>query len=304
MPMSTDTLQLPESVKVEQGDGAGQGKGRRFRLRGRLLVHAFLLLAAGIMVAPFAWMMLTSVKSIEQVLRNPLSILPDPWVWTNFADAWNAMPFARAYWNSIYICVVVVAITLVTTSLAGYGFARLQFRGSKVLFILFLATQMVPKQVTIVPLYLMLSKVGLIDTHLAIILPLALFNPFAVFLMRQFVRSLPIELEEAALIDGANRVQIFFRVVLPNLGPGLGALGVVVALDTLNNFFYPLILLNSEELFTVPLLLARFQGQYGGLNYALVMAASAISVIPMLIAFIIGQRRIIASMSMSGLGGR
>ncbi|WP_166354800.1 carbohydrate ABC transporter permease [Phytoactinopolyspora limicola] len=274
------------------------------RLRGRILLHGFLVLVGLAMVAPFLLMLLTSFKSLGQILREPLSFWPDPWVWTNFADAWNSMPFARAYWNSIYICVLVVAITLVTTALAGYGFARINFRGSKVLFIFFLATQMVPTQVTIVPLYLLLSRIGWVDSHLALIVPISLCNPFAVFLMRQFVRSLPIELEEAALLDGANRLQIFFRVILPNLGPGLGALGVVVALNTLNNFFYPLILLNSEELFTVPLLLSRFQDQYGGMNYALVMAASAISVIPMLIAFVIGQRRIISSMAMSGLGGK
>jgi multiple sugar transport system permease protein len=256
------------------------------------------------MAAPFAWMLLTSFKSLGQILRDPLAIWPDPWVWTNFADAWNAVPFARAYWNSIYICLLVVALTLLTAAMAGYGFARIDFPLSRFLFVLFLATQMVPKQVTIVPLYILLSRVGWVDSHLALIIPVALCNPFAVFLVRQFVRSLPIELEEAAVMDGAGRLRIFFSIVLPNLRPGLGALGVVVALETLNSFFLPLVLLNSEELFTVPLLLSQFQGQFGGINYAIVMAASAISVVPMLVAFVIGQRRILDSMAMSGLGGR
>jgi multiple sugar transport system permease protein len=256
------------------------------------------------MAFPFIWMVLTSFKSLGQILRDPLGLWPDPWVIDNYPNAWDSLPFAGAYWNSAYICVLVVAGTLITAGMAGYAFARLELPFSRALFMLFLATQMVPPQVTIVPLYLLLSKMGWVDTHLALIVPAALSNPFAVFLVRQFVRALPIELEEAAMIDGAGRGRIFFSIVLPNLGSALSALGILVALNTWNNFFYPLVLLNSTDKFTLPLLLAQFQSQYGGMNYALVMAASVISVVPMLIVFVIGQRRIIASMAQSGLGGR
>jgi multiple sugar transport system permease protein len=257
-----------------------------------------------LMAWPLIFMVLTSFKSLEQILRRPLSIWPDPWVLDNYVEAWDSVPFPQAYWNSLYICALVVLGTLLTASMAGYAFARLEFPGRRVLFIAFLATQMVPKQVIVVPLFVMLSRIGWVDSHLALIVPAALSSPFAVFLVRQFVRAIPIELEEAATIDGASRGRIFFSVVLPNLRPALGALGIIVALETWNSFFYPLIFLNSTETFTVPLLLSQFQGQYGGFNYALVMAGSAISVVPMLIVFVLGQRWIVNSMAQSGLGGR
>jgi multiple sugar transport system permease protein len=284
------------------GRSAGS-REKRFR-PGRLAIHGSLLTFGVVMVFPFVWMFLTSFKSLGQILRDPLGLWPNPWVWDNYSKAWNSLPFAGAYWNSAYICALVVAGTLLTAAMAGYAFARLEFPGSRVLFIVFLATQMVPKQVTIVPLYILLSRIGWIDTHLALIVPAALSSPFAVFLIRQFVRQIPIELEEAAMIDGAGRGRIFWSVVMPNLGPALAALGILVALDTWNSFFYPLVLLNSTDKFTVPLLLSQFRGQYGGMNYALVMAASVISILPMLIVFVIGQRRIVASMAASGLAGR
>ena len=249
-------------------------------------------------------MVLTSFKGLEQILRRPLSIIPDPWTLDNFTEAWAAVPFPQAYWNSLYICALIVIGTLLTASMAGYAFARLEFPGRRVLFVAFLATQMVPKQVIVVPLFVLLARIGWIDSHLALIVPAALSSPFAVFLVRQFVRAIPIELEEAATIDGASRGRIFFSIVLPNLRPALGALGIIVALDVWNSFFLPLIFLNSTETFTIPLLLSQFEGQYGGLNYALVMAASAISVVPMLIVFVLGQRWIVNSMAQSGLGGK
>lgn len=268
------------------------------------LKHPLVLLAGLTMVAPFIWMVLTAFKGLPQLLQHPLSILPDPWVFTNFADAWDALPFGRAYANSIYITVLVVAGTLLTTSMAAYGFSRIPFKGSKALFMVFLAMQMVPKQVTLVPFYFLMAQIGWVDSHLALLIPAIMVNPFGVFLARQFIVSIPVELEEAAMIDGASRWRIYWTIILPTIRPGLGALAIIVALDAWNNFLLPLVLLNSTELFTVPLLLSQFQGQYGGMNYGLVMAATALSTVPMLIAFVIGQRQIIESLATSGLGGR
>jgi len=268
------------------------------------LLHVLLIIGGIVMVFPFVWMLLTSFKTLPQLLTDPLAFLPDPWTFDNYTEAWNAVPFGQAYLNSIYIAVLVVIGTLITASMAGYAFARIPFRGSKVIFIVFLATQMIPAQVTLIPFYLLMSQLGWVDSHLSLIVPGLLANPFAVFLMRQFVLSLPKELEEAAIVDGAGRWRIFWSVILPNLKPGLAALSIIVSLGVWNAFLFPLVLLNTPDLFTVPLLLTSFQGQFGSVNYGLVMAASAISTVPMLIVFVIGQRRILNSMAASGLGGR
>lgn len=279
-------------------------QGKAARISGRAVLHIVLSILGIAMVFPFLWMLVTSFKALPQLLNDPLSIWPAPATIQNYIEAWNDAPFAQAYFNSIYIAILVVAGTLVTAAMAGYGFARIKFRGSRVLFIVFLATQMIPMQVTLIPFYFLMAKFGWVDSHLSLIIPMALANPFAVFLMRQFVLSLPRELEEAAVVDGAGRWRVFWSIVLPNLRPGLGALAIIVALSTWNNFLLPLVLLNSQELFTVPLLLQSFRGQFGAINYGLIMAASAVSTIPMLIAFVIGQRRILNSMATSGLGGR
>ncbi len=273
------------------------------RVRTPIGVHLGLGIGAFVMVAPFVWMLLTSTKTLHQILIEPLSLIPHPFTLENYTAAWDAVSFPLAYWNSIYICALVVAGTLLTSAMAAYAFARIDFRGSKVIFGVFLATQMLPMQVTIVPLYLVLAKLGWIDSHLALIVPAALSNPFGVFLMRQFIRSLPVELEEAARIDGAGRWRTFFSVILPNIKPGLAALGVITAIGAWNSFFLPLVVLNSPDLYTVPLMLSQFVGQFGGINYAMIMAASTISIVPMLIAFLIAHRRILNSMAMSGLGG-
>lgn len=282
----------------------GPRRGRRPIRPGRLVLHLVLVLAALSMLFPFVWMILTSLKTLPQLLQEPLSLIPDPLTFANYPNAWTAMPFGRAYLNSLYIAGLIVAGTLITASMAGYAFARIRFRGSKAIFVGFLATQMIPVQVTLVPFYLLMSKFGWVDSHLSLIVPAALVNPFAVFLMRQFVLSLPKELDEAATLDGAGPIRTFGQVVLPNLRPGLSALSVIVALQTWNNFLFPLVLLNTPDLFTVPLLLAGFEGQHGGINYGLVMAASAVSTVPVLILFVIAQRRILNSMATSGLGGR
>lgn len=273
------------------------------RTRTPVGVHLALGAGAFVMVAPFLWMLLTSTKTLQQILQDPLSLIPHPFTLQNYVDAFQAVSFPRAYVNSLYIGAIVVAGTLLTATMAAYAFARIDFRASKLLFGVVLATQMLPMQVTIVPLYLVLAKLGWVDSHLALIVPAALSNPFAIFLMRQFIRTLPVELEEAARIDGAGRWRIFFSVVLPNLKPGLAALGIITALSVWNSFFLPLVVLNSPDLFTVPLLLSQFVGQFGGINYAMVMAASTISIVPMLLVFLVAHKRILNSMAMSGLGG-
>ncbi|MGW1763134.1 carbohydrate ABC transporter permease [Streptomyces sp. NPDC002073] len=271
--------------------------------RKQILLHAALALGGLLMLFPFIWMMLTSFKGVHQMINEPLAWLPGPWRPQNYPDVLGEVALGRAYWNSMYIAAVTVAATLFTGAMAAYAFARIPFRGSGPLFGLLLATQMVPAQVTIVPLYIMLARFQLIDSHLALILP-AVANPFAVFLLRQFIRAVPVELEDAARIDGAGRWTIFWRIILPNIRPGLWTLGIIVFLASWNSYFFPLVFLNTPDLFTVPLLLDSFSSQRGGVDYGLTAALSAMTVVPMLIAFLVGQRKILNSMASSGLGGR
>jgi multiple sugar transport system permease protein len=270
---------------------------------GAVALHLALTAGALLMLFPFLWMLLTAFKDMRQSLQVPPRWLPNPWVWENFPESLTALPFGRAYFNSAYIVAVVVVATLLTGSMAAYAFARIDFPGSRPLFILFLATMMVPRQVTIIPLYVIMAQIGWIDSHLAIIVPSALLNAFAVFLLRQFVKAIPIELEEAAVLDGASRWTIYWTIILPLLKPGLAALAVLTFLDTWNNFFTPLIFLNSPQQFTVPLLLNQFRSQFS-IDYGHLMAGSAIAIVPVMVVYILGQRAIIESVAAAGLSGK
>ena len=272
-------------------------------IAGGAALHLALAAGAFLMLFPFLWMLLTAFKDTRQSLQVPPRWLPNPWVWENFPESLTALPFGRAYFNSAYIVAVVVVATLLTGSMAAYAFARIDFPGSRPLFVLFLATMMVPRQVTIIPLYVIMAQIGWIDSHLAIIVPSALLNAFAVFLLRQFVKAIPIELEEAAVLDGASRWTIYWTIILPLLKPGLAALTVLTFLDTWNNFFTPLIFLNSLEQFTVPLLLNQFRGQFS-IDYGHLMAGSAIAIVPVMVVYILGQRAIIESVAAAGLSGK
>lgn len=268
-----------------------------------ILLHLVIGFGALLMFFPFLWMVLTSLKDFSQAFLIPPKWIPDPWVWQNYPASLQAMPFGRGYFNSFYITAIVVSVTLFTASMAAYAFAKIPFPGREALFLLFLATLMVPGQVTIIPLFLIMQRLGWINTHLAVIVPPALFNAFAVFLLRQFIRGIPKELEEAAVVDGANRWRIYWQIILPLLVPALAALGIFIFLGSWNNFFGPLIFLNDPELFTVPLMLNMFKGQYT-VDWTLLMAGAAIAVIPVLVVYMIGQRQIVEGITLTGLTGR
>lgn len=267
---------------------------------GKLILYIVLSLGAFLMVLPFIWTVLSSLKNMKQTFAVPPTILPDPVIWENYPESLSALPFGRAYFNSIYIAVIVTVIQLFTASMAGYAFAKLKFRGHNLLFILFLATMMIPSQVTMIPLFIIMKNLGLLGTHMSLILPASLFNAFGVFLMRQFIASLPDELEEAAIIDGAGVPQIFFRIVLPLVKPSLAAFGIFVFLGQWNNFLYPLIFLNRTESFTVPLLLNFFKGTYAT-DYPLLMAGTVISILPVLVVYMFFQKQIIQGIAITGM---
>ncbi|GGH89105.1 multiple sugar transport system permease protein [Pullulanibacillus pueri] len=267
-----------------------------------IILHVVLILGAFIMVFPFLWTLSSSLKDVSQIFVVPPKWIPSPFVWSNFPDSLTSMPFGLAYWNSFYITAVVVIVSLFTSSLAAYAFAKIRFRGSSILFMLFLATMMIPKQVTLIPLYIIMGKIGWLDSHLSLIVPGALFNAFAVFLLRQFIKGIPRDLEEAAIIDGASTPRIYFSIILPLIKPALSAVGIFIFLGSWNNFIEPLIFLNTPEKFTVPLLLNQFKGLHT-VDYGLLMAGTTISVIPVLIIYIFAQRKIIEGVTITGIKG-
>lgn len=289
------------SVATTKGTtGPVETTSRTSRIVGSVLLYLAVTVGSLVMVMPFAWMLLGSVKDLGQLYRVPPNWIPDPFVFQNYVNAWTSVPFDTGYINSTIVTVSVVLVNLLTCSMAAYAFARIEFPFRHVLFILFLATLMVPEQVTIIPLYIIIKNLGLIDTLMSLIIPYALFNAFGVFLLRQFIKGLPIDLEEAAIVDGANRWTIYWRIILPLIRPALAAFGIFTFLFQWNNFFRPLIFLNSIENYTVPLAINFFRGQYAT-DFALLMAGSAISIVPVLIVYIIGQRHIIEGIATTGL---
>lgn len=282
----------------EHGTTSPTDKIRRYT--GSVLLHVVLIICCLTMIIPFFWMIGTSLKDFSQVFNIPPNWIPNPVVWANYPDSWTALPFARAYWNSFYIAAIVVSSQLLGCSMAGYAFARINFPFRDTIFILFLATLMIPHQVTIIPTYLIMRDLGWLDTHLALIVPSALFSAFGVFLMRQFIKSLPEELEESAILDGANRWRIYWQIILPLIKAPLAALGIFSFLAQWNNFFTPNIFLSTPEKFTVPLLLNMFRGLYVT-DWTLMMAAGTIAVIPLLVIYVFGQRYIIEGVALTGL---
>jgi multiple sugar transport system permease protein len=287
-------------LKISSSAVAKPQRLQRGHLAFTIVLHLLLAFGAFIMAAPFVWMVLTSLKDNTQVFRIPPTWIPNPVLWSNFPQSLQVLPFGEAYINSTYIAIIVVAMVLLTSSMAGYSFARIRFPGRNVLFILFLATLMVPFQLTIIPLFIIMRNIGWLDTHLSLIVPASLFNAVGVFLMRQFILGIPSELEEAAIVDGAGRWTLFWRVIFPLLRAPLAALGIFTFIGQWNSFFYPLIFLSSPDLFTVQLLLNQFRGEYAT-QWTLVMAASVIAVGPILVVYILLQKQIIQGIATTGL---
>ncbi|WP_309121751.1 carbohydrate ABC transporter permease [Paenibacillus sp.] len=269
---------------------------------GDVALHLVLILGACLMILPLFWMISSSLKDISQIFLIPPKWVPDPFIWTNFERSLQALPFGRAYFNSIYMSLLVVLLQLFTCALAAFAFAKVRFPFRDTLFILFVAMLMVPEQVTIIPLYLIMKEIGWLDTHLSLIVPPALFSAFGVFLLRQFFKTIPNDLEEAAIVDGASLPTIFFRIMLPLIKPSLSALGIFTFLYMWNNFFHPVIFLSSPDLFTVPLMLNMFKGLYIT-DWTLMMAGSTIALVPALIAYLFTQKYVIEGIAMTGIKG-
>lgn len=271
--------------------------------RGDIFSFIILTIAAILVLMPLLWMFSTSLRPVSESFNLPPQWLPTEFRIENYIAPFESnVPFEALFVNSMKITLAVTAGQLVTCSLAGYAFARLRFPGRNFLFILLLASLMVPGQVTIIPIFLLMRSLGLIDNHLAIILP-GLISAFGVFLMRQFFKQMPQELFDAARVDGAGHIRSFLQIAMPLAGPALATLGIITFNAIWNSYFLPLIFLNSWGNMTLPQGIALLTGYMGSGNPSIVMAAVTMAILPVLAVFIFAQRWIIEALTRSGLKG-
>lgn len=265
-----------------------------------IFLHILLLPGAFASAIPFLWMITTSLKPLGKLYEPPL-LFPVHFAWENYAKAWHFAPFPRFFLNSAIMAIGITLTQTLFSAMAGYAFARLDFPGRNVLFFLVIGTMMIPFPVTLIPSFLVVKSLGWIDTYQALIIPRAV-SAFAIFLFRQFFLSLPRELEEAALIDGANRFTIFFRIILPLSTPAIAASAIFSFLFSWNDFLWPLVVTNSTKMRTIQVGLAMFQGQYG-IFWTLLMAATTIATLPAIMVFLTAQRRFIEGITTTGVKG-
>jgi ABC-type glycerol-3-phosphate transport system permease component len=277
------------------------------RPESHLAAYAVLVAGSVVMLVPLAWMLLTSLKSFDEVIASPPVWLPQQPRWGNYREALTTFDFSRYVLNSAFICVMTIAGTLVSCSLAAYAFACLNARGRDLVFALLLSTMMLPAQVTIIPLFKLFASIGWIDTFYPLIVPSWLAtNVFAIFLLRQFFRAIPRDYIEAARIDGASELRILWSIFIPLSKPVLLTVTVFTFIGSWNDLWGPLIYLHDDGKFTMPVGLLNFIGTSGraqGSPWHLVMAVSTVMMIPIVILFFLAQRRFIEGIATAGVKG-
>ncbi|MEU4191777.1 carbohydrate ABC transporter permease [Kribbella sp. NPDC026611] len=265
------------------------------------VAHLVLCVGAIFMVGPFLWQLSTSLQTFGESVSVPPTFLPTSPQWSNLSTVFGALPFGRELINTTVMTIARTVGQVLFSALAGFAFARMQFRGRGVLFAIFLSVTMVPYQVFLLPQYQIMQKLGLLNTLVALFLP-GMFSAFGTFLMRQFFRQLPLEIEEAARIDGANVFQIFWRIMLPMAAPGMIALGVLVIIWSWNDLLWPLVVNSDPRQMPVSAGLASLQGQYTT-NFPVLMAGSLVASLPVIVVFIVFQRQLMSGIAFSGVKG-
>ncbi|MFC1809725.1 carbohydrate ABC transporter permease [Candidatus Omnitrophota bacterium] len=270
-----------------------------------VVCYALLVIGAIAMIAPFLWMFTTSLSEIKDIWKEKEfwweGWIPTKFVYQNYVDAFRVVPFAKFYLNSIFVTICITAGTVFTSSLAGYAFARLAFPGRDKIFMLYLATLMLPGVITMIPVFILLSKIGWIDTYWAIVLP-GIFTAYGTFLLRQFFMSLPSALEDAAKIDGCSLFGIYFKIIVPLSKPALATLTTFTFMGSWMSFMWPLIVLSSEEKYTLPIGIQYFRSLHST-DWTLLMAGSVMALFPILVVFIFTQRYFVEGIKLSGIKG-
>jgi multiple sugar transport system permease protein len=266
-------------------------------------IYVLLLVIAVPFLFPTWWMFTASLKPIEEVFSFPASLIPNDFQISNYAEVFRLQPFLRQYWNSMSIAIVVTVITVTISTMGGYAFARINFKWRSKLFVILLSALLMPAEVTLIPIFRLMVKSGLSDSFLPIIL-IPAFGAHAVvglFLMRQFFLDFPAELEEAAEIDGLSRWKVFTKIALPLSGPALASLAIISFLYSWNLFLEPLVFLTEPNKYTLPVVLPQFTDTYGAPIFNVQLAATSLSVIPVMIVFVMAQRHFIRGITMTGI---
>lgn len=285
----------PANVQIEK-----ENTRDRLGLPARIGLHTILLIFSVLMLAPFVVMLVVSLVPTSAFLARNFS--PSQFSLDNYRATFEQIPFGRYYFNSIVVTVSVTMLQILIASLAAYAFARLRFWGRETLFLLYLATLMIPFPVTLIPNFLIIKALGWYNTYPALIVP-GLFSVFSTFLLRQYYRGLPLELDEAARMDGASSFRIWWQIVVPLSGPVLATLAIFIFQGTWNEFLWPLVVTASDEMRTIPVGLAAFVGQYST-AWGQLMAGSVIALLPVLIIYVLGQNWFVKGITLTGMGGR
>ena len=290
VPAAIDAKRAPVTPPASSGRGA------------RILLYAILVVGLLLLVGPFVWMLLGAFKPQAEFLRLPPTWLPENPTFDNFDRLLSRLDFPRFFLNSAIVAAVITAGNLVFAPMLGWALAKLEFRGKKVILLLVLATLMLPASATLIPLFILMSSLNLVNTYPGLVLPF-LAGPLGVFLTRQFFLGIPTELIEAARIDGAGEFRIFWRIAMPLATPVLATLGILTFLGAWNGFLYPLVMAQEPEMYTLPVALATFAtGQFQA-DHGMLMAGSVILVLPVLIVFVLMQRWITEGVATTGLKG-
>lgn len=269
------------------------------RVLGRVALYATLIILALITLFPFMWMLVTALKTSREVFQWPIVMLPANPQWGNFAEAWDRQPFTRFFQNTVFITIGTTVLTLFTSSTAGFAFAKYEFRGKRILFVLVLMMLMLPPQVTLIPTFLMARNLGLVNSFFGLLIP-GITSVFGIFLIRQYLQSIPDELIDAARIDGCNDWNIYTMIILPLITPALAVLTIFTFTSSWNSFLWPLIIATSSDMYTLQVGIAFFSGQTGT-EYQLMMAVAVVSMLPVILIYVLFQRYFVASDALAGL---
>jgi multiple sugar transport system permease protein len=268
----------------------------------RMSLHVLLIVGSFFMILPFLWMIISSFKPNIDIISVDFRLFSSNWTLENYRKVISEMPIGRAYINSVLIATIATTFTIFSSSAAGFLFSKLKFWGRDELFFLVLGSVMIPPQIVLIPLYLMISKMHLVNSYVGLVVPF-LINAFGVFLMRQFIYGIPNEIIEAARVDGASDWKIYYRIIMPLVKSPIAVVGILIFLWTYDEFLWPLVVVNKNDMLTLPLVLGKYAMAEGGVVAGASMATTTLVLAPILVVYAFFQRYFVKGMSMTGIKG-